>query len=169
MVTNDVERQEVPSEDGSEDRLVPVSEAIRYRKRAQAAEKEAADLATQLKTAQEANAGLQRELSGLRTEQALSAKLTEAGAVDVEAAVLIAKARMDGQDEPDVDAVIEQMRQDKAYLFATSNDSVMPRTAGAKDTQGSRPDTLQQAAKHAAASGRRNDVQQYLRIRRKYV
>ena len=50
---------------------------------------------------------MSEQLGALETEQKLTHKLVAAGAVDLETATLIAKARMQGQNEADVDGVIE--------------------------------------------------------------
>ena len=47
MSEKELEHQEVSEDTGGEDRLVPVGEAIKYRKRAQAAEKELSELKVQ--------------------------------------------------------------------------------------------------------------------------
>ncbi len=61
-------------------------------------EKNAADPAAQLAEANEKIARMSRDLDELQLEQKLTHKLAAAGAVDLETAVLVAKARMDGQD-----------------------------------------------------------------------
>lgn len=95
-----IETQDVLSEDiagaGDNDntRLVPVAESIRYRKRAQSAEKNLEVLAEQLAQAQTQTAQLSEQLNSAQAEQKLLRQLAAAGAVDLETAVLIAKARM---------------------------------------------------------------------------
>ena len=84
-----IETQDVLSEDiegaGDNDgsRLVPVAESIRYRKRAQSAEKKLEVLAEQLAQAQTQTAKLSEQLSGVQTEQKLLRQLAAAGAVEV--------------------------------------------------------------------------------------
>ena len=84
------------------DKLVPVSEAIRYRKRAQIAEKKAAELQEQLREAVEKKDVLAGKVSEIKLEHDLADKLITAGAVDLEAAMLIAKSRTHGHDESGV-------------------------------------------------------------------
>ena len=85
--------------DSGDEKLVPVGEAIRYRKRAQGAEKEASDLAEEAKQLRELNEELTGELEAMCTDHELMRALSSAGAVDLEAAVLIAKSRMESGEE----------------------------------------------------------------------
>jgi hypothetical protein len=152
------------------DKLVPVSEAIRYRKRAQIAEKKAAELQEQLKEAVEKKDVLAGKVSEIKLEHDLADKLITAGAVDLEAAMLIAKSRMQGDEQADADVVIEQLRKQKGYLFdETEHVSAASKTAGVKERVSSGKKVLERAAKKAATSGNRADLQEYLRLRRQYV
>lgn len=114
-------------EAGTVEKLVPVSEAIRYRRRAQAAEKELGEL----------------KASYDKQERELAALKEQAPAAAGPAANIPAPA---GQTDGPV------------------------KTQGVKEarTTGTRT-MLQQAAKQAAGSGSRADVQEYLRLRRAYV
>lgn len=169
MSEKDLESQ-VLSEDKESDRLVPVSEAIRYRKRAQVAEKQLELVEKELGQSKEKNEVLTRQIDEARVEQTLVAKLSAAGAKDLEAAMLMAKTRLNGSDEGDVDSVVEQLRKDKGYLFGDLEArEVASKTSGAKDRLPGGRRVLEGAAKRAAASGNRNDVQEYMRIRRQFV
>lgn len=157
-------------EGANSDKLVPVSEAIRYRKRAQIAEKKAAELQEQLREAVEKKDVLAGKVSEIKFEHDLADKLITAGAVDLEAAMLIAKSRMQGDEQADADAVIEQLRKQKGYLFdETERVSAASKTAGVKERVSSGKKVLERAAKKAATSGNRADLQEYLRLRRQYV
>jgi uncharacterized protein YhaN len=163
--------------------LVPVAESIRYRKRAQSAEKKIEALAEQLAEAKSQAAKMAEELNGIRSEQELTRILASSGVVDLEAAVLIAKAKMEGQSETDLDGVIEQLKSEKQYLWATPSPARDGQThfagfadggraAGAKKTSGARERVqdsrtiLERAAKKAATTGNRADLQEYLKLRR---
>ena len=151
-------------------KLVPVSESIRYRKRAQSAEKKIERLAEQLARAESAASEMAKQLNGIRVEQKLMRKLAAAGAVDLEAAVLIARARVEGQAEADLDACIEQLRREKQYLFAGRSAPVTAKkTAGAKDRTQNSQTILESAAKKAATTGNRADLQEYLKLRRNFL
>jgi hypothetical protein len=171
-----IETQDVLSEDiagagdGDNARLVPVAESIRYRKRAQSAEKKLEVLAEQLAQAQAQTAQLSEQLSGVETEQKLMRQLAAAGAVDLETAVLIAKARMQGQTAADVTGVIEQLKKEKQYLFGGTGGAVTPaKTAGARERVTSNETILEKAAKKAATTGSRADLHEYLRLRRNFL
>jgi hypothetical protein len=164
---------EVESEqdEGQGLKLVPVSESIRYRKRAQSAEKKAEALAEELAQAKAEASRLAEHLSGIEVEQKLVKKLAAEGAVDIETAVLIAKARIEAEDASEVDGVIEQLKKEKGYLFGSQDGSAATakKTAGVRDRVGSKQAVLERAAKRAAASGGRVDLQEYLRLRRNFA
>ena len=168
MSQSDLENQESSEQDSSQERLVPVSEAIRYRKRAQSAESQAEELKEQLKLTKNENEKLTGRLSEIELDQKLAKKLSAAWAADLEALVLITKSRMTDPDS-DVDSVIEQLKKEKTYLF-DSLQAVAPasRTSGAKDKNQHVNPALEKAAKKAATSGNRNDVQEYMKVRGKF-
>jgi glutamate mutase epsilon subunit len=158
------------SGDGDNLRFVPVSESIRYRKRAQSAEKKAESLAEQLAEARSQAAKLSEHLSDLQIEQELMHKLAAAGAVDLEAAVLMAKSRVEGRDNADLNAVVEQLKKEKHYLFGGASVPVAARkTAGAKERLQNSRTILEAAAKKAATSGNRMDLHEYLKLRRNFL
>jgi hypothetical protein len=149
-------------------KLVPVAESIRYRKRAQSAEKQIESLSQELAEARSQASEMSEQLRDIRIERELTRKLATAGAVDLETAVLIAKARAEAQDTADLDVVIEQLRRDKQYLFGGA--AAMPRrTAPAKDRVANNQAVLERAAKQAAATGNRTDLQEYLKLRRNFL
>lgn len=166
----DFESQVSSEDEGlSSEKLVPVGEAIRYRKRAQGAEKQIGALEQELKTSREKNEQLAGELDEMKLEQKLVASLTAAGVSDLEAAVLIARARMKGSGG-DVDSVVEQLRKEKSYLFdGLETRAVASKTAGIKERKSGGQSVLERAAKRAATSGNRADVQEYMKVRRQFV
>lgn len=151
-------------------KVVPVTESIRYRRRAQSAEKKAQALAEQLAQANEKITKMSEDLDSLQLDQKLAHKLTSAGVVDLEAAVLIARTRMQDRAEADVDSCVEQLKNEKHYLFGPSQEALTPRkTAGAKDRVTHGQTVLERAAARAAQTGHRTDLQQYLKLRRKLL
>jgi len=147
-----------------------MSESIRYRKRAQSAEKKIEALAEQLAEAKAEAKKTAEQLSSTQVEQKLIRKLATAGTVDMETAVLIAKARIEGGMEADMDSVIEQLKKEKQYLFAgTSGAVTAKKTAGAKERVESSQTVLERVAKKAATTGSRTDLQEYLKLRRNFV
>jgi len=156
--------------DGDSLKLVPVAESIRYRRRAQSAEKKVETLAEQLAQAKSQASEIAEELRSIRVEQKLMHKLAATGTVDMETAVLIAKARIEAHDDADIDGVIEQLKKEKQYLFGNSSRTVASKkTAGAKDRMQNSQTILERAAKKAATTGNRTDLQEYLKLRRNFI
>ena len=156
--------------DGDESKLVPVTESIRYRKRAQGAEKKVEDLTEQLCQKEKEALMLSEQLDNMRSEQKLTKKLIAAGAVDIESAVLLGKTRMQEHKDTDVDELIDQLKKDKQYLFKNSSENITTiKTSGAKDHTTDVYATLANAARKAANSGSRRDLQEYLKARRNYL
>jgi hypothetical protein len=173
---NPSEAQDILSEDtaghseNDNARLVPVSESIRYRKRAQSAEKKIEALAEQLAEAKAEAKTTAEKLSSIQVEQELISRLAAAGTVDMETAVLIAKARIESETEADMDSVIRQLKKEKQYLFTgTSGAVTAKKTAGAKERVESSQTVLERAARRAATTGNRADLQEYLKLRRNFV
>lgn len=170
------EAQDIVSADtaghGDDDNLkfVPVSESIRYRKRAQSAEKKIESLAEQLAEAKAEAKKAAEQLKSIQVEQKLVSELAAAGAVDLETAVLIARTRIEGEAEADIDNVIRQLKKEKQYLFAGVGRAVTAtKTAGAKERMEGSQTVLERAAKKAATTGNRTDLQEYLKLRRNFI
>jgi len=112
-------------------------------------------------------------LSDIEAERKLMSKLAAAGSVDLETALLLAKARMEGKTDADFDGVIEQLKKEKQYLFSGVCGVVTAKkTAGAKGSaySGTNNQTvLEKAAKRAAMTGNRTDLQEYLKLRRNFL
>jgi len=175
-VMSPIETQDVLSEDITEAsdndnaKLVPVAESIRYRRRAQSAEKKIEVLTEQLAEANGKTAQMSEQLSNVQAEQKLMCKLAAEGSVDLETAVLIAKARMQGQNQADMDGLIEQLKNEKQYLFGGAPGTVTAKkTAGARERISSNQTIIEKAAKKAATTGSRTDLQEYLKLRRNYL
>ncbi len=91
-------------EQGEEAKLVPVVEAIKYRKRAQNAEKEVAQLQDQLSSSETQNESLKNQMSAIEAEKDISQRLSCAGVRDIEAAMLLVKNRL--KDDGDVESMV---------------------------------------------------------------
>jgi site-specific recombinase len=161
---------------GSEEReqsgkLVDVSEAIRYRKRAQSAEQRQTILQQELAENKAEVERLSSSLSQMTIERQLIDKLVSAGVRDMEAAVIIGKARLDSDKKAAPADVVEQLKKEKSYLFSENNSSavVSSKTSGVKDRLSGTTGVLERTAKKAAKSGSRTDLQEYLRARRNFV
>jgi hypothetical protein len=115
------------------------------------------------------DAALAAKITRLQQERDLVLKLADAGATDIEAATLVGMSRLAKADAPNMDAVVASMQKEKAHLFA-ADANVPPaptRTSGTRRKAYDRTATLEGAAKRAAKSGNRTDLQHYLRLRRK--
>jgi len=152
-------------------KLVPVGESIRYRKRAQSAEKQAQDLAEQLARASASLEQMEAERDRLQLEKKLTRQLSAAGAIDLEAAVLIAQSRINEDGAAgDVTDCVERLRNEKPYLFGRGNETATSRkTAGAKERVAPNRTALERAAAQAARTGKPADLHQYLKLRRSFV
>ena len=151
-------------------KLVPVAESIRYRKRAQGAEKKLEVLAEQLSQSQTKVTEMSKQFNEVQIEREMMRKLSAAGVVDLETAVLVAKAKLEENDDDDFDGVIEQLKTEKRYLFGASDVVVTAKkTAGVKERMGNNQTVLERAAKKAATTGNRTDLQEYLKLRRNFV
>jgi hypothetical protein len=169
------ESQEVLSEDkGTQEemdnaKLVPVSESIRYHRRAQSAERRVEELAGELEEARAEATRLADELKATHKEQELTRRLAAAGARDLEAATLIAKARLARDEKADLDGVVEQLKREKQYLFNEKTPAGMTlRTSPVKEQRGG-AGAIERAAKKAAGTGGRADLQEYMRKRRSII
>lgn len=112
--------------------------------------------------------GLARRVAQLEIERKLMMKLAQAGAADIETAVLVGMSRLGQSEAADIDGVIAAMKRDKAHLFAHPGEMQESplRTGGARRKGSDCTAVLVRAAKRAAASGSRTDLQEYLRLRR---
>ncbi len=148
-------------------RLVNVNEAIRYRKRAQAAERDLAETRARLEEAKrEAQAVLQR-LAQSERRAAIDAGLVESGATDLEAARLLVEASLN-EGEADVAAAIENVRRQRPQMFRT-NHSAPRHTAAMGPAVRTAPETgrdIEHAARAAKRSGHNADVMHYMNLRR---
>jgi len=163
------------------DKLVPVGESIKYRRRAQQAEgrvgqfeQQLTEMQTQLEQRAEelATAEAQRDearqqLTQLNNRFIADRLLSQAGVVDLEAAHLLLSARVDLGDELEpsqVEDAVGQLVVDKPFLRGTA--PLPPKSASARGSAGAVAARIAQAAQTAAKSGSRRDVAEYLRLRR---
>lgn len=128
------------------DRLVPVSEAKKYRKRAQAAEKILADLKAEL---------------GERDK-----KLQEAGAIDLETATLLTEMALVETDDPDVEQTVSDLRRRKPFLFRSNTRGAVVLGPKIDNDRSPAADVLERAAVEAHTTGSRSALLRYLRLRR---
>jgi hypothetical protein len=164
---SEVNEQETELEQEYE-KQVPVSESIRYRRRAQAAEKKAGELEAELAEARTKSQEMTAQVQELSIENKLITKLSAAGAVDIEAAVLLAKTKI--KDANEIDAAVAQIAKEKPHLFTQpSSQTVQSKTASVKDKTAPAASALQRAARCASQNAHsRASLQEYMKLRRKF-
>jgi hypothetical protein len=175
-----------PDEDAQADdnpRLVPVTESIKYRRRAQQAEGQLETLQQQIdqlrtelegRDDQLAAAEAQRDeaqhrLRAAETRSMAERALQQAGVVDLEAASVLLARRVDlSQEDLDEDAIageVEQLLVDKPFLCRTPG-SLPPSSASSREDESTPAARLSEVARQAAHSGSRRDIAEYLRLKR---
>jgi len=149
--------------DGAEEKLVPVSESIRYRRRAQQAEQKLNELQQMLEQTRGDLGEARRSLDEAERRRRIDALLVESDVIDLEAARLLTEATIEQMDDADVAEAIDDLRRHKPYLFRQreSGGAMSPRPRHG-DAAGPADD----AAAAALASGNRRDLLRYLRLRR---
>ena len=162
-------------------RLVPISESIKYRRRAQQAEQHHQELNQQLEQLQTELSQAREQLGAAEAQRdeartagvvlenhlLVERMLAQAGVVDVDAAQTLLSSRLDLAQEldgADLTRQVEQLLLDKPFLRSASRSLAGP-TASARSA-GAAVGQLTQAAQRAIASGDRRDVAEYLRLRR---
>ena len=173
---------EAEAKTAGQEKVVPVGESIRYRRRAQQAEKKAQQLEQQL---QEAQAQIEQRLEQLATAEAqrdemadrvtqiehrrrLEQTLLNCGVNDLEAAVLLLEkdgALSPDADEPTIQAAVEKLLINRPHLCSHPSGTLPQRTASGKHRPTPQAQ-LVRTAERAARSGDRRDIVQYLRLRR---
>jgi hypothetical protein len=150
---------------GHGEKLVPVVEAIRYRKRAQAAEQRAEELDRALQGARSQLGDAQQTIAALERRQKIDALLADAEAIDVEAARLLTEKTIEMMEEKDVAMAVADLRRHKPYLFrqrpTTGTSAMSPKWDSTELHE------AEAAAGEAMRSGDRRDLLRYLRMRRK--
>jgi hypothetical protein len=172
MSDGDFVSQDLSDDEGlNGEHLVPVGESIRYRKRAQAAEQKLAELDVQLRQSNERSESLATEMADYQLDRKLSASLITAGVCDLETAILVARERIGASDgEVDASSVVESLRMEKGFLFGKVENSLSStRTLPVREKNSGARGAVEKAARNAAGSGSRRDVQEYMRMRRQFV
>lgn len=152
------------AESDNTDKRVPVTEAIRYRKRAQAAEQQLQEIQQQMQQHQHQLETARKTIDRLERRERIDALLNDSDAVDLGVARLLTEQAVEQMDEPDVELAIRDLRRHKPYLFhrrTTPSPAMAPRL----NEDGQFP--VDHAAERAADSGSRRDLLDYLRLRRR--
>jgi hypothetical protein len=155
-----------PQPDDTTPRLVPVTESIRYRKRAQSAERELEQAREQVAALRQQVDQSRETIDALERRQRVHELLADADAVDVEVAALLTEQAVAAMAEPDVKLAVDELRRAKPYLFRHRPPRRAETMAGRIPADAAHDDA-DHAAQHAAATGDRQDLLRYLRLRRK--
>ena len=153
--------------DDSSPHLVPVSEAKKYRKRAQAAEKILEDLKEELSSKDAMLKEHEITIGALERSRHIDELLLEADTIDLEAARLLTEMAVSEMEDQDVDLAVAELRRQKPYLFHRR-----PRQAGVLSPHSgmgetSQNDSLRHAVAETGATGSRADLLRYLRLKRR--
>lgn len=165
ITTGDMPDRDMADQAMMADKLVPVSEAIRYRKRAQTAEQQLEKLRGELDETQGRLAEADQAIEGLERRQKVDALLTEADAIDLEAARLLTERAVSEMDQADIELAVNDLRRHKPYLFR--HRPAHPATTMAPSIEHQGHDPAEQAAEQASQTGDRRDLLRYLRLRRR--
>ncbi len=111
------------------------------------------------------------QLQATRRENDLTQELVKAGVNDLEVALLLAEKLLNNPpgEQSDVSKAIDNLRQQRPSLFGGEDESIASvagPTAGIHTAGDSRQNSLSDSAHQARRTGSRNDVCQYLRLRR---
>lgn len=173
--------EQSPAEEA--EKLVPVGESIKYRRRAQQAEQrlqqveqQLAQLQSQLEGRGEelASAESQRDEIQSRLHAAENRRLAEkllmdAGVADLETGYALLSGKVDLAGEVDAESLASQVEQlliDKPFLSAAAMAPLPPRTAAPRTGREGLMAQVAKAAQRAAGTGSRRDIAEYLRLRR---
>jgi hypothetical protein len=133
-----------------------------WQERAQTAETQLAEAQQRLSSIDSELASARETVAALERRQKIDALLSESDAIDLDAARLLTEAAVAQMDAPDLKLAVEDLRRHKPYLFRHR------RAADSAASAAQLEDTpeAEQAAQRAAATGQRNDLLRYLRLRR---
>ena len=158
--------EDVASDQQANDRLVPVSEAKKYRKRAQAAEKILEDLKQELTEKNKRLQENQQLINDMEHRQIIDELLVDSQAIDLDATRLLTEMALTEMEEPDIQQAVVDLRNRKPLLFRTAQ--TVAASLGPKgETYGQQqPRQLEKAATEAHYTGSRTSLMHYLRLRR---
>ncbi|MBI1335833.1 MAG: hypothetical protein GC164_02595 [Phycisphaera sp.] len=156
----------VTREPEAPDKLVPVSEAIRYRRRAQNAEQSLQDLRQKFDALTSQLDDARQTIDQLERRRKIDELLSDSDTIDAQAARLLTEIAVEQMDDPDIQLAVDELKRHKPYLFRKRSNGhalAMPARSDAEHTH----HTLRQAADDAVNTGNRRDLLRYLRLRRK--
>ena len=152
--------------DDSAPHLVPVSEAKKYRKRAQAAEKILEDMKEELSSKDALLKEHEKTIGTLERSRRIDELLLEADTIDLEAARLLTEMAVLDMEDQDVELAVEELRRQKPYLFHRRSRLAGVLSPHSGMGESSHNDSLRHAVAEACATGSRADLLRYLRLKR---
>lgn len=147
------------------EKRVPVSEAVKYRKRAQEAEASCEALERSLEALRTSLDESREMLHASERARHVDASLSELRAVDLETARAMLQREVEG--EPDAEAIREaarELKKRKPFLFRTSGAPGGASSMGGRPRQQAGP--LETSAREASQRGDRKALMRYLWERR---
>jgi len=161
-----MEQQRPQAQERDREKAASVTESIRYRRRAQAAERELEQLKSAYEQVRQSLDETKQTLEAVERRRRVDELLIDSETIDLEAARLLTEAAIEAMDEPDVEAAVSELRRRRPYLFRRSERSgggaMSGKSRGANGGSG-----LDEAARAAVGSGDRRDLLRYLRMRRR--
>jgi len=162
------EHEQVESEARAMERgekRVPVSEAIRYRKRAQEAEQRGTELESALEELREALEASRSSLLAAERGRGIDEVLVELRAVDMETARAMLEREVGGGDDPEgIRKAALALKRGKPFLFRGDGTVVRGSSMGGRPKKGR--GGVESHARVAAETGDRGALMRYLRARR---
>ncbi|MCA9293991.1 MAG: hypothetical protein KDA20_09280 [Phycisphaerales bacterium] len=152
-----------------------VQAALGWPERAEEAEKKVEDLNTKVVALEQELATARAALAQLETRHRLERELEQAGAVDLQTAILLAELELTATEDANVESTVDALRTSKPYLFQNAAHGAAPSpwpspgaisaamTAHAPKSN----DALTAAAAEAASTGDRAALLRYLQLRRR--
>ena len=109
---------------------------------------------------------LTAEVARLQRDRLVDERLIEADVSDLETARVLAQRALGQMGEPDVDQAIDGLRRRTPWLFTRRARSAGASSPRADQGEAQQARAVSDAAQEAAATGRREDLLRYLRLRR---
>ncbi len=164
---DEVPDPELRDDQEQHERLVPVSEAKKYRKRAQAAEKILEDFKVELAEKDEALQKQRQTIADMQRQRLIDELLVDSEAFDLETTRLLTEMALSEMAEPDVEQAVAQLRKRKPFLFRSTARGATALSPKAENNQTSLARSMEHAAAEAHSSGNRTALLRYLRLRRR--
>lgn len=158
--------EDVANEQQASDRMTPVSEAKKYRKRAQAAEKILEDLQQELTEKNQHLQENQQLINDMEHRQLIDELLVDSQAIDLDATRLLTEIALTEMEEPDIEQAVADLRLRKPLLFRVAHSVAASLGPKGQTFELQQHRSLEHAATEAHSTGSRTALMRYLRLRR---